>query len=236
MHLNKKEREKRLEELNFVFLEGGGVSMGTKSPIPCQVEKFRMNETPIRIRSVKSFWICKFTVSNIQFEKFNPRHHRPSTSDRDDDPVTDITYGEATNYAKFLSEKSEIRFDLPTEKEWVFAAAPFGWEFFYQKEASPNINKTHFFNPDEYHTLAVNDSRYEKNVYGLVLMGGNVVEMTKEIHKAKGHNGAIIDGSYYMGRGGGFGHCKLASGSTNRRILFDIASRSTRVGFRLISR
>lgn len=236
MNLKKKEKERLMEALGFVYIKESVAKIGTNNPLPCKIEKFRKNETPIRIKRVKSFRICRFLVSNIDFEKFLPYHHRPASSDRDLDPVTDITYGEALLYAEYLSSKHGIRFDLPREDEWTLAAAPFGWEFVYHKELFPNPTKSHFFSTNNYHTLEVNDAQLGTNKEGLFTMGLNVIEMTKGIYKARGHKGALIDGSYYMGKGGGFGYCKMASGGVHRRMIIDIATRSTRIGFRLVSR
>ncbi len=236
MNIKKETRGKILKNLGFVFIEGGEVKMGTDKPLICKIEGFRKNETPVRVKKVKPFWICRFLVSNIQFEEFIPNHFRPNTSNRDLDPVTDVTYGEVLSYVKYLSQKHGIKFDLPEEKEWVFAASPFGWEYVYHEDSEPDPTKSYFFHPEHYHTLKVNEDSFGENFKGLFLMGSNVIEMTKNVYKAKGHRGSKIDGSYYLGKGGGFGHCKMASGSVNRRVIVDIATRSTRIGFRLVAR
>lgn len=230
-----REKEKELFDLNFVYLEGGTVKMGTKYPVKCKLEGYRKNEVPERSFQIEPFWICKFCVTNSEFEEFMPGHFRPPTSHRDKDPVTDVTFMEVQAYIEWLSKKHRINFSLPSELEWIFATAPFDWEFSYKKEHIPEKDKSHNFNPNFYHTLEVCDERYGVNCFGLYLIGSNVSEMTRDWYYTKGHFGAETDGAYFLAKGGNFGHCKFSSG-VQRRHLVDVADRSTRRGFRIVHR
>lgn len=229
------EKEELLRSLNFVKLPAGRVQLGTPHPLPCAFEGHRINETPIREIEVGSFWVCKFVVTNQEFEEFNPKRERPPTSLRGKQPATNVTYYNALKYARFLSEKHHLYFTLPTEPEWVYAASPYGWEFPYQQEKSPDSNKAHNFvlGSSEYITLDVDDPRFSVNYCGLYHMGGNVEEFTLgSYYISTGSWGAETDGRYCIVKGGNFGHCSFSSG-VQRRGIVDVSDRSERLGFRL---
>lgn len=230
------EKENLLRQLNFVKLPSGKVKLGTDFPLPCRFEGHRINETPVRELEVDSFWISKYVVSNCQFEEFNPRKIRPLTSERDNQPVTNVTYFNALRYAEWLSEKYNLAVTLPTEPEWVYAAAPLGWEYSYHQDRVPDPSKAHNFQigESEYTTLDVDDPRFGINCWGLYHMGGNVQEFTLgSYYINNGAWGAFIDGRYCIVKGGDFGHCPLSSG-VQRRGISDVSARSERVGFRLV--
>ncbi len=229
------EKEILLNKLNFVLLPAGKVKLGTEFPIPCRFEGHRLNETPIRELEVESFWINKFTVTNKEFEEFNNKRMRPQTSIEDNQPVTNITYLNTLRYIEWLSKKYGLAFTLPTEPEWIYAAAPWGWEYPYHSEKTPDHAKAHNFilGETEYKTLAVDDLSFGTNLWNLYHMGGNVEEFTLgSYYTMVGNWGAITDGMYCIVKGGNFGHCPLSSG-VQRRGIIDISARSERVGFRI---
>lgn len=216
----------------FVYISEGKVVLGTKYPLPCKTTGKRTNESPVHISFVHPFYISKTCVTNIEFEMFNGKHNRTKTSPFDKSPVTEVTYTEAIEYSLWLSEISGKSFTLPTEEEWVSAASPYGWEYPYKKGPKPKIGFANTHSSRNQSTLQVDDPRYAPNHNDLFHMAGNVSEMVKGVFDAKGHNGFISDGSYCIIKGGDFGHCDFSTRVATRGI-FDIASRCTRVGFRL---
>jgi formylglycine-generating enzyme required for sulfatase activity len=229
------EQEKRelLESLHFIYLEGGVVRLGTEHPILCRLEGYRKNETPVREAEVAPFWICRFKVTNALYEQINPKHKRPPQSPDDDTPVVDVMYGEVLTFCRKVNEQTGMNFRLPTEREWTFAAAPYGWEFAYKEGHEPDITQAHTFGDgQEPRAVMVNDPRWQPNWCGLDQMGHNVSEMTGEAYYASGHDGAETDGMYCIVKGGNFGHCSLSPGIA-RRCLFDVSDRNPRLGFRL---
>lgn len=232
---DKQAAEAKLRELGFVYIPGGLVRLGTPSPLPCRFEGIRRNESPVHEINVDPFWLSKFTVTNAEYEKFNPRRVRPQTSLGDNQPATNITYFGALAYVDWLSKEYHLKFSLPTESEWVHAAAPYGWEYPYHeaKASSPKQAWNFILGETEYRTLDVNDDRFGMNVYGLYHIGGNVQEFTLGSYYTQSTTwGFDTDGRYAIIKGGDFGHCPLSSG-VHRRALIDISFRSERVGFRL---
>lgn len=226
-------RKKKLRQLQFMRLDGGDVQMGTRFPTPCDLEGVRKNELPKRVHTVDPFWVSMYCVSNIEFEQFNSDHHRPPVASNDKSPVVDVTYLDAVKYAEWLSKLHGVEFRLPTEDEWSFAAAPFGWEHSFQKGIRPREVKAHTYDPNHYYTLDVDDDRFGANVHGLYHMSGNIFEMTNGWYYAPGHNGAETDGAYCIIKGGSFGHCWYGARVACRGMM-DVTGRSTRIGFRLV--
>jgi len=229
------EKEKQLEilrEKEFVRLKGRLVQMGTNKPLPCLFEGFRKNEIPVHQVEAKPFWICRVKVTNVFYESIIRGHKRPLQGENDNMPVTDITYGEAIRFCEKLNKQTKMRFRLPTEPEWVFAAAPGGWEYIHKGE-KPNIAYGHVYNDGcKEFIVEVKDSRWPVNYFGLHQMGHNVSEMTYGTYYTQGNYGFETDGMYYIIRGGNYGHCKFGLG-VHRRGIVDIADRNPRIGFRL---
>ena len=221
-----------LEKLGFVYFAGGKVRMGTDRPLPCGLEGYRHNETPVRYVEVAPFYLARTKVTNIEYENVKNKHRRTLEGQGDNCPVSDVTYGEALNYCKRLSILHDLEFRLPTEPEWTYAASPRGQEFTFGDE--PDITQTHVFNDgtDEW-IVPVNDPRWAPTPEGLDQMGHNVSEMMQGMrHTITGEWESETDGLYYIVKGGNYGHCKNAPG-IHRRSIADVVDRNPRIGFRL---
>ena len=220
-----------LQEMGFVRLEGGPVVLGTEQPLPCRLEGHRHNEVPVRHSEVNSFWIAKYCVTNLEYEQQNARHRRPLTALNDQHPVTNVTYLNALDYCQWMSEKWGIEFGLPTESQWIFAAAPYGRQFPWGDR------------PDKVQALTrgtgingpthVNDRRFCPNWCGLHHISGNVSQYVLGAHHAPGYDGAMSDGYYCLVKGGNWLHCPWSTG-VQRRGIIDVAARLSTVGFRLV--
>ena len=232
---NSVEKQKVLDSLKFVRIPSGIVQIGTDHPLRCTLEERRWNETPIRHIEVASFNICKFKLTNNVYELINPGHKRPPQSLLDDMPVVDIMYGEALTFCRKVNELTGMDFRLPTEPEWVMAAAPTGWEFAYQKSPrEPHTDQGHVYGDGHEHGVTpVGDPRWGLNQFGLDQMGHNVSELTFGHYRiSNGSWGAKDDGMYCIAKGGNYGHCSYSAG-VNRRIVVDVSDRNPRIGLRL---
>ncbi|EKE05808.1 MAG: hypothetical protein ACD_19C00176G0030 [uncultured bacterium] len=229
------EKQKILKELEFIQIQGRVAQLGTEHPLKCTLEGRRWNETPVRHIEVPSFNLCKFKVTNSFYEIINPKHRRPPQSLEGNMPVVDIMYGEALTFCKKLNELTNMNFRLPTEPEWVIAAAPIGWEFPYQERSKePRLDWGHVYGDGNEHGVArVGDSRWGLNQFGLDQMGHNVSEFTFGHYRTSSGNwGAKDDGMYCIVKGGNYGHCSYTAG-VNRRIIVDVSDRNPRIGLRL---
>lgn len=171
-----------LLSLDFVRCEGGPTLMGQDEGLPCSIEGQRYNETPRREFEVPPFYISKYAVTNAEFEMFDPRHSRTNTSRGDKNPVTCITYGRAIGYALWLNKQTDLVFSLPTEPQYVAAAAPYGWKYPHKPDGLPDrhVQNNYMAFVEAYpegeigSTLEVNDHRVPNNYLGLKHASGNV--------------------------------------------------------------
>lgn len=225
-------QEMILRELGFVRLTGGPVRLGTDRPLPCRLEGCRSNETPVREQSVGPFWVARQAVSNWEYERCDRRHRRPLTSPDDRHPAVNLTYLNALDYCRWMSERFGLPFSLPTEAQWVFAVAPYGWGYPWGNAPDRSLALTRGAGVTG--PLPVDDARFGKNWCGLLHASGNVSQFTLGIYRAAGHGGAGSDGHYCVFKGGNWMMCKQSVG-VQRRGLIDVAARLPYVGVRLVA-
>lgn len=230
-----------LIEQGFVLCSPSKVQMGEDKGLPCKLEGSRANETPIReISNIPSFYVSKCTVTNEEFEQFDPGHKRPSTSPGDRHPVTCLTYGKAISYCMWLNKRSGLNFRLPTEPEYVAFAAPELWKYPYQQDGKPIKGKQNSFKAfdkeygDEGGTLPVDSTEVPTNHLGLHHATGNVsIFALGHTRNPGGQWGSATDGAYSIALGGGFRQCDYG-GRVVTRGLFDVTAIVDTVGIRLV--
>ena len=113
--------------LKLTLIPAGEFVMGDPAGEP--------DERPLaRVAVRQPFWMSACEVSNEQFRQFDPGHsprYYGKRHDRSDDqglpldtprqPVVRVSWDEAMAFCRWLSERSGLRFRLPTEAEWEWA-------------------------------------------------------------------------------------------------------------------
>lgn len=177
-------------------------------------------------------WVCKYKVTNGIFEIFYPHHIRPPQAQGNDNPVVDVKYGEALGFCRALNGLTGMNFRLLTESEWIFAAAPYGWEYPLDEKEPNRANYHTFGDNQEFGTVPIGDPRWPSNWAGLDQIGHNTREIVSGNHIPSGHDGWAADPMYCITKGSDYGHCLYAI-KTASRTIFDCAERNPRVGFRI---
>ena len=192
----------------------------------------------------KPFAIGRFEVTFAEYEKFVYAAGRRSPSDNGwgagKRPVINVSWEDARDYAKWLSEKTGKRYRLPTEAEWEYAARSGGKR---QKWAGTSgeaeLNEyAWYIDNAEGKTHPV--GKKKPNGIGLYDMSGNVWEWVEDDWH-ENYEGAPTDGRPWednprgAGRvirgGGGF---SLAQGCRSAiRFSGPPGGRLSFVGFRL---
>jgi len=105
----------------FVSIPGGCFQMGSSAGL----EESYSNETQHQV-CLEGFWLSQHEVTNDQYRLFKPTHssgiYKGMTLNNDRQPVAEISWQEATDYARWLSQQTGRRYRLPTEAEWEYAA------------------------------------------------------------------------------------------------------------------
>ena len=175
-------------------IPGGEFTMGySKTPLPKKLTDIvadfphgDADERPFHNVTVQAFGMGVTEVTNEQYEAFDPSHRevrgRLGFSTRDDEPVIFVSWYNATNYCKWLSEKTGRSFRLPTEAEWEWAArgnnSKTFYSYFWTGDTVPDEMQNNQVPvkglPKEGLDLTV--ARFTPNGYGLYDTIGNVEE------------------------------------------------------------
>lgn len=122
--------------IDLVVIPAGEFLMGSSEGAP--------DEQPLNpVRIERPFWMSRFEVNNALFTSFNPSHDsrvedkntyqfgiHGYPANAPDQPVVRVSWDEAMAFCRWLSDRTHLRFTLPTEAQWEWAcragsASPF---------------------------------------------------------------------------------------------------------------
>ncbi|MBN2810046.1 MAG: formylglycine-generating enzyme family protein [Deltaproteobacteria bacterium] len=120
--------------MEFVWVPGGSFQMGQTAPetkilVKAMGEdkfaKYCLSELPCHQVRVDGFWMSKYEVTNGQYRCYKANHDskafRGHSLNDDKQPVVEVTFDDAAQYAAWLTKKSGMACRLPTEAEWEYA-------------------------------------------------------------------------------------------------------------------
>ena len=171
------------------------------------------------------FWMSKTEVTNAQFRKFVTNHDSGSyeghSLNADYQPVVRIGWQDAMAFAQWLSDKTGLKYRLPNEAQWEYAARAGSSEArYWGKDNSAACRYANVYDKTSQQAKALNwinypcedgqvaaapVAQYQVNNFGLYDMLGNVAEWT-----CSGY-----DSNY----SGGETRCADAAVSNEQRIL-----------------
>ncbi len=226
----------------WVFIEGGTFQMGDEK-----------DDWSVHQVTISDFYLGKTPVTQKQWHDImgnNPSHFENC----DDCPVESVSWDDVQRYIKSLNAKTGMRFRLPTEAEWEYAARGGRKSSFESGKAVVHIDKHRFpgsNNLDEVGWYGGNSkgkthpvATKKPNELGLDDMSGNVWEWCQDWYSGSYYNeckkkGAIenppgpIFGSDRVVRGGYWGAIASRCSSLFRNNYSE-STREDFIGFRLV--
>ncbi|XHR29029.1 MAG: formylglycine-generating enzyme family protein [Chthoniobacteraceae bacterium] len=103
--------------MEMLLVTTGSFEMGSVAPDAAP------NERPVTLTQIPAFYLSRWTVTNAQYEAFDPTHRNrraPGAGDRH--PVVYVTRAEAGRFCEWLGNQERRTYRLPTEAEWEYAA------------------------------------------------------------------------------------------------------------------
>ncbi len=239
--------------MELVFIKGGCYDMGDSAG------DGDSNERPVHEVCVNDFYMGKYDVTNEQFRKFRPDHNSGSfeglSLNGNKQPAVFVSWYDAVDFAKWLSEKTGQTYRLPTEAEWEYAArGGTKTKYFWGNNpddackyanvadltAKKRWNKWTAFYCDDKFLVSSPVGSFQPNGYGLYDMLGNVWQWCEDVYNSSAYtrlpkNNPVYEGSgeYHVERGGGWSNGPLGVRVSHRVSLTPEFGHHA-LGFRLV--
>jgi len=181
--------------LAMVKIPGGTFIMGS----PASEAGRGNDESPQHQVTVPSFYMGKYELTQAQYQVImgaNPAYFKGNNR-----PVEKVSWNNAVEFCKKLSQKTGKNYRLPSEAEWEYACrAGTTTPFYFGESITPDLvnyngNYTYASAPKgKYRKQTTNVGIFPPNAFGLYDMHGNVWEWCQDDYKENYIN-ALVDGN-----------------------------------------
>jgi formylglycine-generating enzyme required for sulfatase activity len=203
------------------------------------------DEQPVHLVSVKNFAMSRHEVTFKDYDYFAEQTGREKPSDegwgRENRPVINVSWNDATAYAEWLSQRTEQQYHLPTEAEWEYAArAGTETDYWWGNEIGSNRANCNECGSQWDNKSTAPVCSFAANPFGLCDTAGNVLEWTCSAYEEK-YNGEEFkcaskdDGRPRVSRGGAWDN-KAQRLRASLRNGYARALRDSNIGFRVVRR
>ncbi|MHC4753511.1 MAG: SUMF1/EgtB/PvdO family nonheme iron enzyme [Planctomycetota bacterium] len=184
--------------MKFVRVEAGTYEMGQlTTPLPDELlwiiskrrggrfDTFRngdFDERPVhKVRISKPFYIGMFEVTNAQYEIFDKEHKQlrgkdNGLSSEDNEAVINVNFYDAQAFCRWLSDKEDLPYRLPSEAEWEYACRAGSKTNFNTGDILPKEYYKNAFVTGGPRDVDLTVGQNPANVWGVHDMHGNVEE------------------------------------------------------------
>jgi formylglycine-generating enzyme required for sulfatase activity len=195
--------------LEMVQIPGGTFTMGS----PATEAKRYSSESPQRQVKVPAFFMGRYEVTQDQYQAIigsNPSNFKGGKR-----PVEQVSWNEAVEFCKRLSQQTGRKYRLPSEAEWEYACrAGTTTPFYFGETITPTLvnfngSATPYASAPKgiYREETTEVGNFPPNAFGLYDMHGNVWEWCED-NWHDNYQGAPTDGSAW-----------LTGGDNSRRLL-----------------
>jgi formylglycine-generating enzyme required for sulfatase activity len=140
-------------------------------------------ESPVhRVTLADDFAMSVYEVSQSEFQLYCRAAGKacpPQPWARSDDPVVNVSWGDARDYAQWLSRATHQRYRLPTEAEWEYAARA-GQTGLYPSGNALSPTDAYFSTETTLTAPAPRSMRFNANAWHLMHMVGNAREWVED--------------------------------------------------------
>jgi formylglycine-generating enzyme required for sulfatase activity len=224
---------------NMVELPAASYLMGSSGSSP------RFEERPRHTVALPAFAVSKHEVTFQEYDRFARATGRRLPYDegwgRGERPVINVSWKDATAYAKWLSRQTGHTYRLPTEAQWEFVARAGSTTPHWWPESSGEIPANCFDCGSRWDgKMPAPVGSFQANGFGLHDTAGNVQEWTRDCYH-NSYKGAPSDGSAWQSAGcsqrvvrGGAYSSPVDSLRSAKRAQFDQDTRLDNLGFRVV--
>jgi len=218
--------------MTFVWVPGGTFFMGDT------FDEGADDEKPVHEATLSPFAIAVTPVTQAQWQRIMDEN--PSNFVGDDHPVEQVPFADVITFIDRLNAQSPagIRFNLPTEAQWEYAARSGGKKERYA--GGQELDALGWFADNNATGATAPVGRKTPNSLGLYDMSGNVWEWCRDIHLSDAYrrhskNDPVVTrgGRDHVIRGGSW-HLDAWSARCARRFQFDPELFGPALGFRVV--
>jgi len=232
--------------LDMVQIPKGKFLMGSSKDN--EVDGGKPDEIPQHNVEIPGFFMGKYLVTQAQYQAimaYNPAKFK--TNDAKNRPVETVSFDQAREFCRKLSQKTGLNYSLPSEAQWEYACRAGTTTPFYTGEnintALANYNGEEVYG-DGKKGLNRNETtrvgKFDPNPFGLYDMSGNVYEWCLDSDHPN-YIGAPQDGSSWITksveshivRGGSWNNYPTFCRSANRWTVLNSLTNSF-IGFRVV--
>lgn len=168
---------------NMVWVEGGSFDMGAqKDSIDCPNYDTMAGpyESPVHRVTISSFYINKFELTQDVYKAVMNKTEAWSSlyGVGDKYPVYRISFNDAETFINKLNEYTGLKFCLPTEAQWEYAARGGASTTYQLFSGSDNADEVAWTNHNSSKNSII--GKLAPNTLGLYDMSGNVWEMCRD--------------------------------------------------------
>ncbi len=218
---------------NMVYVEGGTFTMGATSE---QGSDANRDESPVHSVTLASYYIGKYEVTQVEWRAIMGRN--PSRfSDSEDLPVEFVSWTDCQRFIEKLNAETGLKFRLPTEAEWEYAARGGNKSRGYKYAGSINLGNVAWYADNSSEKTQVVGTK-QPNELGLYDMSGNVSEWCSDRNDSYSSDSqtnptGASSGSYRVLRGGSWQdnakNCRVSKRDYNTPVF-----RRSYLGLRLV--